>query len=224
MNYIILSQWHLLKEYIRKQKNNMKNQFLCWMHGNWQKAFVWLSQRLARQLGQSTSEKQVLRVVAGMLWLAPSKSGRGKDNWWTSTWGVKLSHLVQYHRREHTAVKANAGYEIKVSEHTLHHSLLYKGMCRSVITTPLYHRKHLRWVCVYYNCTMEQWKKMVWLDRQLLAWALWPAVVMQTSTQTVMFCQLSIIARNNSFSSFCYSSSSLWSNQRGWPSQINKSQ
>jgi len=84
----------------------------------------------------------------------------------------RLARVVRSNRRATVAQIArevNAGSDRKVSEYTVHHSLLRMGLysCRPVrvpMLTPGHHRKHQQWVCEHQNWTIEQWKKVAWSD------------------------------------------------------------
>ena len=67
------------------------------------------------------------------------------------------------------AEEVNAGSDRKVSEYTVHHSLLCMGLhsCRPVrvsMLTPVHRRKHQQWAREHQNWTTEQWKKVAWSD------------------------------------------------------------
>ena len=61
------------------------------------------------------------------------------------------------------AEEVNAGSDRKVSECTVHRSLLRIGLrsCRSVrvpMLTPVHHQKRQQWACEHQKWTTEQWK------------------------------------------------------------------
>ncbi|ROL50430.1 Serine/threonine-protein kinase pim-2 [Anabarilius grahami] len=63
----------------------------------------------------------------------------------------------------------NAGSDRKLSEYTVHHSLLHMGLhsCRPVrvpMLTPVHRRKCQQWAREHQNCTTEQWKKVALYD------------------------------------------------------------
>ncbi|KAK3536143.1 hypothetical protein QTP70_031330 [Hemibagrus guttatus] len=68
-----------------------------------------------------------------------------------------------------TAEEVNAGSDRKVSEYTMHHSLLHMGPhsrrpVRVPVLTPVHHRKRQQWAREHQNWTTEQWKKVAWSD------------------------------------------------------------
>ncbi|KAK3575380.1 hypothetical protein QTP86_025787, partial [Hemibagrus guttatus] len=80
-------------------------------------------------------------------------------------------HIPQMSYRRATvaqiAEEVNAGSGRKVSEYTVHHSLLHMGLhsCRPVrvpMLTPVHHRKCQQWALEHQNWTTEQWKKVAW--------------------------------------------------------------
>jgi len=67
------------------------------------------------------------------------------------------------------AQEVNAGSDRKVSENTVHRSLLCIGLhsCRPVrvpTLTPVHRRKRQQWAREHQNWTTEQWKKVAWSD------------------------------------------------------------
>ena len=80
--------------------------------------------------------------------------------------------MVRSNRRAtvaQTAEEINAGSDRKVSEYTVHHSLLCMGLhsCRPVrvpMLTPVHCRKHQQWAREHQNWTTDQWKMVVWSD------------------------------------------------------------
>ncbi len=67
----------------------------------------------------------------------------------------------------HIAQEVNAGSDGKVSEYTVHHSLLPMGLhshrpVRVPMLTPVHRLKRQQWAREHQNWTTEQWKKLVW--------------------------------------------------------------
>ncbi|KAK3535233.1 hypothetical protein QTP70_005025 [Hemibagrus guttatus] len=67
------------------------------------------------------------------------------------------------------AEEVNAGSDRKVSEYTVHHSLLCMGPhsrrpVSEPMMTPVHLRKCQQWAREYQNWTVEQWKKVTWSD------------------------------------------------------------
>lgn len=85
-----------------------------------------------------------------------------KANWWA--WGEKARSLVWFHRCTtvvQIAKNVHAGYDRKVSEHTVEHSLFHRGLCscRRTEWTPVHH--HLP------NWTIDQGDKVARYDENL---------------------------------------------------------
>ena len=67
------------------------------------------------------------------------------------------------------AEEVDAGSDWKVSDYTVHHSLLCMGLhshraVRVPILTPNHRWEHQQWAHEHQNWTTEQWKKVVWSD------------------------------------------------------------
>ncbi|KAK3563503.1 hypothetical protein QTP86_030370 [Hemibagrus guttatus] len=80
-----------------------------------------------------------------------------------------MARVIRSNRRATVAQIAeavNAGSDRKVSEYTVHHSLLRMGRrpVRVPILTPVHHQKCHQWARVHQNWTTEQWKKVAWSD------------------------------------------------------------
>lgn len=79
---------------------------------------------------------------------------------------------LRAHRRATVAQideKLNTGHDRKVSEHTAHKSLLRMGLHsqKTAMMTPVHHRKCLQSAHECENWTMEEWKKVAWLNHIL---------------------------------------------------------
>ena len=139
---------------------------------------------MARRLGQSISKTAGL---VGCSWYAVvstyqkwskegqpvnRRQGHGRPRLIDARGERRLARLVRSHRRAtvaQIAEKVNAGYDRKVSEHTVHRSLLRMGLrsrrpVRVPMLTPVHRRKRLQWARERQNWTMEQWKKVAWSD------------------------------------------------------------
>ncbi|KPP69749.1 hypothetical protein Z043_111475 [Scleropages formosus] len=97
---------------------------------------------MARQLGRSISKTAGLVGCSRCAVVSTYQKWSRKDNWLIDACGErKLTHLVRSHRRATIALIAenlNAGHDRKVSEHTLHHSLLHMGLCsRRPVRVPM---------------------------------------------------------------------------------------
>ena len=84
----------------------------------------------------------------------------------------RLARVVRSNRRAtgaQTAEKVNAGSDRKVSEHTVHLSLLRMGLrsrrpVRVPMLTRVHRQKRLQWAREHQNWTTEQWKKVARSD------------------------------------------------------------
>ncbi|ROL55574.1 Ras-specific guanine nucleotide-releasing factor RalGPS2 [Anabarilius grahami] len=82
----------------------------------------------------------------------------------------RLNRVVRSNRRTivaQIAQEVNAGSDRKVSEYTVHHSLLRMGLhsrrpVRVPMLTPVHCRKRQQWAHEFQNWTTEQWKKVAW--------------------------------------------------------------
>uniref|UniRef100_A0A3Q3JTD4 Transposase Tc1-like domain-containing protein n=1 Tax=Monopterus albus TaxID=43700 RepID=A0A3Q3JTD4_MONAL len=137
---------------------------------------------MARRLGQSISETAGLvgcsRSAVVSTYQQWSKEGQpvnrrqghGRPRLIDARGEGRLVRLVQSHRRATVAQiseKLNADSDRKVSEHTVHRSLLRMGLCsrrpvRLPVLTPVLHQKRLQWAREHQNWTMEKWKKVAW--------------------------------------------------------------
>ena len=130
---------------------------------------------MARRMGQSISRTVALvgcsRSAVVSVYQKSSKEGT-VVNWQP---GQLLLRLTDVHgeRRLAQVVKSNRRAHVisdwKVSEYTVHHSLLCMGQqssraVRVPMLTPVHCRKHQQWKHEHQNWTMEQWKSVVWSD------------------------------------------------------------
>lgn len=139
---------------------------------------------MARRLGQSISKTAALVgcsrsavVSTYQKWSKEGKAvnhrqGRGRPRLIDARGERRLARVVRSNRRAtvaQIAEKVNAGSDRKVSEHTVHHSLLRMGLrsrrpVRVPMMTPVHCRKRLQWAREHQNWTTEQWKKVAWSD------------------------------------------------------------
>ncbi|KAK3518727.1 hypothetical protein QTP70_009665 [Hemibagrus guttatus] len=137
---------------------------------------------MSRRLGQSISKTAAFvgcsRSAVVSIYQKWSKEGtvvnrrqgHGRPRLIDAHGEQKLAHLVQVHRRAtvaHIAEKVNAGSDRKVSEYTVHRSLLRMGLrrrrqVRVPKLTPVHRQKRLQWAREHQNWTLEQWKKVAW--------------------------------------------------------------
>ena len=100
------------------------------------------------------------------------RQGHGRPRLTDARGEQRLACVVRSNRRATVAQIAqeiNAGSDRKVSENTVHRSLLRMGLhsCRPVrvpMLTPVHRRKHQQWAREHQNWTTEQWKKVAWSD------------------------------------------------------------
>uniref|UniRef100_A0A8P4G4M8 Transposable element Tcb1 transposase n=1 Tax=Dicentrarchus labrax TaxID=13489 RepID=A0A8P4G4M8_DICLA len=139
---------------------------------------------MARLLGQSISETAALvgcsRSAVVSIYQKWSKEGKvvnrrqgqGRPRLIDARGERRLARVVQSNRRAtvaQIAEKVNAGSDRKVSEHTVHRSLLRIGLrryrpVRVPMLTPVHCRERLQWALEHQNWTTEQWKKVAWSD------------------------------------------------------------
>uniref|UniRef100_A0A8P4K6M0 Transposable element Tc1 transposase n=1 Tax=Dicentrarchus labrax TaxID=13489 RepID=A0A8P4K6M0_DICLA len=139
---------------------------------------------MARLLGQSISKTAALvgcsrSAVVGIyqMWSKEGKAvnrrqGHGRPRLIDAHGERRLACVVRSNRRAtvaQIAEKVNAGSDRKVSEHTVHRTLLRLGLRgRRPVTVPMLARVHcqkrLQWAHEHQNWTTEQWKKVAWSD------------------------------------------------------------
>ncbi|ROJ44626.1 Zinc transporter ZIP11 [Anabarilius grahami] len=137
---------------------------------------------MARGLGQSISKTAALvgcsRSAVVSIYQKCSKEGtvvnrrqgHGRPRLIDARGERRLAHVVRFNRRAtvaQIAQEVNAGSDRKVSEYTVHHSLLCLGLhrCRPVrvpMLTPVHRRKSQQRTREHQNWTTEQWKKVAW--------------------------------------------------------------
>lgn len=137
---------------------------------------------MARRLGQSLSETAALVgcsrsavVSTYQKWSKEGKAvnrrqGHGRPRLIDARGEQKLARVVRSNRRAtvaQIAEKVNAGSDRKVSEYTVHRSLLRLGLrsrrsVRVPMLTPVHCPTRQEWVDEHQNWTMEQWKKVAW--------------------------------------------------------------
>ncbi|KAF4088070.1 hypothetical protein AMELA_G00078690 [Ameiurus melas] len=142
---------------------------------------------MARRLGQSISKTAALVgcsryavVSTYQKWCKEGqpvnrRQGHGRPRLIDACGEQKLADLVQSHKRDtvaQIAEKVNAGCDRKVSERTVHRSLLRMGLRRRrsdkvPMLTPVPRRKRLQWAREHQNWTMEQWKMVEGLSTVL---------------------------------------------------------
>ena len=106
--------------------------------------------------------------------------GRNSGEPTTGSWLASLMHedsegwpVWSNPTEEQIAEEVNAGSDRKVSEYTVHRSLLLMGVhshrqVRVPMLTPVHCRKRQQWAREHQNWTMEQWKNMTWYDEARL--------------------------------------------------------
>ena len=100
------------------------------------------------------------------------RQGHGRPRLIDARGERRLARVVRSNRRAtvaQIAQEVNAGSDRKVSEYTVHHSLLRMELhsCRPVrvpMLTPVHRRKRQQWAREHQNWTTEQWKKVAWSD------------------------------------------------------------
>ncbi|ROL51094.1 Transposable element Tc1 transposase [Anabarilius grahami] len=115
---------------------------------------------MARRLGQSISKTiscGVFLVCSGQYL---SKVVQGRNSGEPATRRATVAQIAQ---------EVNAGSDRKVSEYTVHRSLLRIGLhshrpVRVPMLTPVHRRKRQQWAREHPNWTTEQWKKVAWSD------------------------------------------------------------
>ncbi|ROL45969.1 hypothetical protein DPX16_4783 [Anabarilius grahami] len=137
---------------------------------------------MARQLGQSISKTAALVGCSrsAVVNIFQKWSNEGAVVNWRQSHGLsrlidargerRLARVVRSNRRAtvaQTAQEVNAGSDRKVSEYTVHHSLLRMGLhsrrqVRVPMLTPVHLRKCQQWTLENQNWTTEQWKTVVW--------------------------------------------------------------
>ena len=98
------------------------------------------------------------------------RQGHGRPRLIDTRGERRLARVVQLHRKAtvaQIAEKLNAGCDRKVSEHTVHRSLLRMGLrshrpVKEPLLTPVLRRQRLQWARERQNWTVEQWKKVAW--------------------------------------------------------------
>ncbi|TMZ23716.1 hypothetical protein EMF65_34440 [Klebsiella pneumoniae] len=131
---------------------------------------------MAKRLGQSISKTAALvgcsRSAVVSIYQKWSKEGtvvnrrqgHGRPRLIDARGERRLACVVRSNRRAtvaQIAQEVNAGSDRKVSEYTVHHSLLHMGLhsCRPVrvpMLTPVHRRKHQQWTLEHQNWTTEQ--------------------------------------------------------------------
>ena len=139
---------------------------------------------MARRLGQSISKTAALVgcsqsavVSIYQKWskegtVVNRRQGHGRTRLTDARGERRLARVVRSNRRAtvvQTAEEVNAGSDRKVSEYTVHRSLLRMGLhrhrpVRVPMLTPVHRRKCQQWTCEHQNWTTEQWKKVAWSD------------------------------------------------------------
>lgn len=140
---------------------------------------------MARRLGESISKTAALvgcsRSAVVLTYQKWSKEGQpvnrrqghGRPRLIDADGEQKLAHVVQSSRATvaQIAEKVNAESERKVSEHTVHRSLLRMGLrrrrpVRVPTLTHAHNQKLLQWA--HEKCSTEQWKKADWSESNFL--------------------------------------------------------
>ncbi|KAE8297395.1 Transposable element Tcb1 transposase Transposable element Barney transposase [Larimichthys crocea] len=139
---------------------------------------------VARRLGHSISKTAALvgcsRSAVVSIYQQWSKEGtavnrrqgHGRPRLIDARGERKLARVVQSNRQAtvaQIAEKVNAGSDRKVSEHTVHRSLLRMGLrchrpIRVPMLTPIHCQKRQQWALKHQHWTAEQWKKVAWSD------------------------------------------------------------
>ena len=139
---------------------------------------------MARRLGQSISKTAALvgcsRSAVVSIYQKCSKEGtvvnrrqgHGRPRLIDARGERRLALVVRSNRRAtvaQIAQEVNAGSDRKVSEYTVHRSLLRMGLhsrrpVRVPMLTPVHRRKRQQWAREHQNWTTEQWKKVAWCD------------------------------------------------------------
>uniref|UniRef100_A0A671YBG6 Tc1-like transposase DDE domain-containing protein n=1 Tax=Sparus aurata TaxID=8175 RepID=A0A671YBG6_SPAAU len=137
---------------------------------------------MARRLGQSISETAGLvgcsRSAVVSTYQKWSKEGQpvnrrkghGRPRLIDARGERRLARVVQSHSKAtvaQIAERINAGSDRKVSEYTVHRSLLRMGVrsrrpVRLPMLTTVLWRMRLKWALEHQNWTTEQWKRVVW--------------------------------------------------------------
>ncbi|ROL44000.1 hypothetical protein DPX16_10284 [Anabarilius grahami] len=130
---------------------------------------------MARRLGQSISKTAALvgcsRSAVVSIYQKRSKEGtvvnrrHGRPRLNDARGERRLARVVRSNRRAtvaQIAQEVNAGSDRKVSEYTVHHSLLRMGLdsCRPVrvpMLTPVHRRKSQQWTSEHQNCASFRW-------------------------------------------------------------------
>ena len=162
---------------------------MCLKQEKWASVRIWASLTRAKlwwldNWVRASPKLQLLWGVPGLQWSVSIKSGPRKEQWWTGDRVMggqgSLMHVgsegwtvcVRSNRRAtvaQIAQEVNAGSDRKVSEYTVHHSLLRMGLhsrrpVRVPMLTPVHRQKHQLWAREHQNWTTEQWKKVAWSD------------------------------------------------------------
>lgn len=134
---------------------------------------------MARRLGQSISETAQLVgcsrsavVSTSQRWCSEGEPvnrrlGHGRPRLIDARGERRLARVVKTHSKAtvaQVAEKLNAGSDKKVSEYTVHRSLLRMGLRRrsGALQAAVQQQKRLQWALEHLNWSAEQWKKVAW--------------------------------------------------------------